>query len=998
MDEILQPLAHALQLLLACARAHPTPEHETAIRELLSKEVDWTLFVRKAVTHGLAGLAGHTLGRVAPDLVPEEILGAFQAFIAQTRKSNLVLLEELARLIERLAAAGVTTIPFKGPVLTQQAFGDLGLRGFRDLDFLIRDEDLAPASKVLHDFGYARQGNLTETQFNLIHWLQGQEILFKKDAGAIEPHTRLTSVKMALGIDYEGLWSRAQRADIFGHEMLTLSPEDTLLVLAIHGGKELWWDIKWACDIADFIAAHPGLDWTAIVARARAQGCYRMLLVATALSRKYLGANIPATLTAAEAGDPAIWDIIGRIMMRWEADDPGGPPSNKTLSMDRLRLHDGVFRRASYVVRTLLLPGPQHVPLVALPKSLGFAYIPIGIAHDLIALPLYRAYEWALVESEPVKDVLAVSPLVLALSPVPAGEKQRRRQFQRMHRKARKAVTRDPSNAVAWAAMGDAFAGLKRYRQSVACYDKALAIVPDHNAVWKQRAAAVTALHGTDRADDQGPAFDSGTADGWALRAGFLAAYKHYAEAAKASESALRLDPCHEIAARIGINARLQVCDWSRREADRKLALDGVKSGTVVIKPFSLKLMSNSEEESFALAQLWSKGYARADDRILWQGERYDHDRIRIAYISTDFRRHPVGDTIIAPLEQHDRSRFEITAISTGPDDASQTRRRIQGAVDHFVDARNLRDGQVAQMLREMEIDIAVDLNGLTGAKRLGILAQRPAPVQVNYLGYPGTTAASYIDYIIADPVLIPPAHQGFYSEKVAYLPNCYLPYDPSRKLATAPQTRAQRGLPETGFVFASFNNLAKLTPEMFDVWTRLLHQVEGSVLWMSRTDKAAVENLRREASARGISPERVIYAQFEKDLHGHLARQQLADLFLDTFPYNAHSTCGDALWAGLPVLTLRGEVFQARVAASLLEAVGLPELITTSMAEYEDLALALARDPVRLAAIRQKLARNRDQQPLFDIARFTRGLEAIYAAMWQRQRAGRKPESFSVS
>ena len=352
----------------------------------------------------------------------------------------------------------------------------------------------------------------------------------------------------------------------------------------------------------------------------------------------------------------------------------------------------------------------------------------------------------------------------------------------------------------------------------------------------------------------------------------------------------------------------------------------------------------------------------------------------------------------MAPLEHHDKSRFEITAVSLHPGDTSEARSRIKAAADRFIDAHVTGDGTVAAMLRELEIDIAVDLNGHTGSKRHGILMRRPAPLQVNYLGFPGTMAAPFIDYIIADKTVIPEENRTFYTEKTAYLPNAYLPYDRQRKIADNPPSRGAEGLPETGFVFASFNSLHKMGPEVFDIWMRLLKAVDGSVLWMPGSDLGASKSLQQEAAARGVAPERLIFARFLKSSEDHLARQRLADLFLDTLPYNAHSTAADALWAGLPVLTCTGRAFQARVAAGLLRAIDMPEMITNSPAEYEQLALALARDPARLAAIREKLARNRDTTPLFDAAAFTRGLEAVYRTMWERQEAGLAPDSFSVN
>jgi len=992
-----QPLAPELRLLLACARAHPTPQHETAIRELLREQVDWTLFVRKAVTHGLAGLVGHTLGRIAPDLAPSDLLEAFRTFIVQTRETNQVLLDQLAKLVELLAAAGVNTIPFKGPVLAQQAFGDLGLRGFRDLDFLIRDDDLAQAIKVLRALGYEHDGELTQTQYGLIHWLQGQEILFKKDAVAVEPHTRLTPVKMALDIDYDGLWRRARRESVFGHQMLTFAPEDTLLVLAIHGGKELWWDIKWACDIADFIAAHPQLDWDAIAVRAKAQGCHCMLLVAASLAHDHLGANIPDSIARRASHDPAIADIIGRILARWEADEPGGPPSNKTVSSDRLRLHDGIVRRASYVLRTLILPGPQHVSLVALPRFLGFAYIPIGLGHDLLALPLYRTYERLQALSDRVRDSLAVSPIALALTPVSVETKARLRRFQQAYGKAVRASATNPKSSEPWASMGDALVGLKRYRPAIASYDRAITISPDNRSLWLKRMTAISRLRkATGRTDfNDSPDVDLNSATGWAVRAGFLSVHNDFAEAAAASERALQLDPGHVPAVRLGIRARLNLCDWSQHDADRQRAAESPKGDAMMVSPLSLKLLVDSEEASLSLARRW--GNAKQADKPLYQGKPYRHERLRVAYLSTDFRSHPVGFAIVAPLEHHDRTRVEVTAISMGPDDGSVIRQRIQGAVDRFVDIKAMDDAHVAAMLRDLEIDIAVDLNGYTGARRPGILAARPAPIQVNYLGFPGTTAAPFIDYIIADPVVVPEENRIFYSEKVAYLPHAYLPYDPKRKIAEKPPSRREQGLPENGFVFACFNRLDKVTPDIFGIWMRLLQAVEGSVLWIPQGDPVAAANLRRAAQLRGVAPQRIIFARYEKQPENYLARQRLADLFLDTQPYNAHSTGCDALWVGLPILTCLGKAFPARVAASLLHAIGLPELVTSSLAEYEERALALARDPQLLKAIQEKLVRNRETEPLFDIARFTRDLESVYGVMRERQRAGLAPEHFSI-
>ena len=960
---------------------------------MLLEQVDWTAFAQKTIAHGLAGLVGHTLGRIAPDIVPGDILAAFQTFIEQIRKSNQVLLNELGALVDGLAAAGVATIPFKGPVLAMQAFGDLGLRGFRDLDFLIRDGDVAKTVKVLHGLGYDRQGEFTDAQFAVIHRLQGQEILFKKDMAAVEPHTRLTSLKMALDIDYPGLWCRARPEDIFGRRMTTLAPEDTLIVLAIHGGKELWWDIKWACDVADFIASHPEIDWNTVIQRARRQGCHRMLLVATALARNYLGARIPDFLAVVERSDPSVPRIIDRIVARWEMDDPGGPPSNKSLSMDRLLLHDGLVRRASYVMRTLFLPGPQHIVLAALPKSLSFAYIAIGLVHDWIALPLYRIFEWMSVQ---VERTLASSPVALALAPVSSETRKKLRRLQLAHKKARRDVEANPGNSHFWIVLADILLAMKRYKEAVVACDRAIAITPDQDSIWNKRKTAITALKQAFNQPELGndPEFDENTADGWTIRAGYLSSCGRHIEAAEASDRALAMDPVNGVAARIGIYSRMLVCDWSKREADKHAAQVGLGSQKITLRPLTLKQISDSEEDAHAATRLWTKNVSQDDP--LWRGQRYGHDKIRIAYLSTDLRSHPVGSAIVSPLEHHDKSRFDITAISLLRS-GSPMRQRIKGAVNRFLDVQEMGDGAVANMIRELEIDIAVDLNGLTGARRTGILARRPAPLQANFLGYPGTTASPFIDYIIADHTVIPDENRIHYSEKVAYLPNAYLPYDGQRRIAEPP-SRRDAGLPETGFIFACFNRLQKISPEIFDVWMRLLREIQDSVLWLPGDDPVIMVNLRKEAAARSVAPERLIFADYAKQAEDHLARQRLADLFLDTLPYNAHSTAGDALWVGLPVLTCMGNAFQSRVAASLLRAAGLPELVTTSLGEYEQRALALAREAGQLAAIREMLTRNRDSLPLFDMAGFTRDLEAVYLTMWERLQSGLAPESFSIA
>jgi predicted O-linked N-acetylglucosamine transferase (SPINDLY family) len=380
----------------------------------------------------------------------------------------------------------------------------------------------------------------------------------------------------------------------------------------------------------------------------------------------------------------------------------------------------------------------------------------------------------------------------------------------------------------------------------------------------------------------------------------------------------------------------------------------------------------------------------------LWRGKAYQHAKIRLAYLSSDFRSHATAHLMAGVFEQHDKSKFEVIALSSHPNDNSEVRRRISSACDRFINIENLTDREVALLIRATEIDIAVDLHGFADNNRLSVFSARPAPVQVSYLGYPGTLGAAFMDYIIADHVVIPVCNQVHYREKVVYLPHSYQPNDSRRPIPTQPSSRTAVGLPETSFVFCCFNNTRKVTAPIFDVWMRLLCACPGSVLWLFADNPDVINNLRREADARGVAPSRLVFAAPTSHTD-HLNRYCLADLFLDTLPYNAHTTGSDALWAGLPVLTCMGNTFSGRVAASLLHAAGLSELVTSSLAEYGELALTLARDPDRLSAIKTTLTLNRGTLPLFDTTRYTRNLEAAFLEMWRRLQKNEALESFVI-
>jgi predicted O-linked N-acetylglucosamine transferase (SPINDLY family) len=805
---------------------------------------------------------------------------------------------------------------------------------------------------------------------------------------------------MALDIDYAGLWRRAQRTSVNGHTFLTPAPEDGLLLLAIHGGKEMWRKLKWACDLAGFVASFPDLDWAAVAERASAQGCLRMLLLATSVARKYFNAAIPDAITTAERRDTTIAPMVHRIVEQWQAEGPDlSPgtklvdPGDKLVDMDWLRLHDGIIRQARYVTRTMFLPGPEYVASIALPRHLGFAYIPIKLAHDLMALPLWQTLRRALAPVGRLPYVFAASGVALAIIPASSETKQSIRQYRRARRYAKRTLARFPNDPAALRDLGDALVGLRRPRDAVACYDNALRYAPHDTTIWKKRLTAMRATGAMIDLPDLPR--DHQDAKAWAIYAAQLFSSRRYAQAIEAADRSIALDP-HSIAgARAGIQARLWACDWRRREADERRVSEEVKAGWPIMTPFFHRAISGSEAESLALARRWTKEVAPAE--ALWRGERYAHDKIRVAYSSTDFRDHVLSDALAGCFEHHDRSRFQTTAISLGPDDGSVMRQRLTAAFDRFIDVQAISDFEVAKLLRQLEIDILVDLNGNSGDCRIGIFAHRPAPVQVSFLGYPGTMALPFFEYIIADPVVIPDGHRIHYAEHVVHMPHTYMPNDRMRQILARAPSRTDAGLPTTGFVFACHNSEYKITPDVFDRWMRLLKTVDGSVLWLKSPNPSAMVNLRREANARGVAPERLVFAPRLTQAKDHLARLQLADLFLDTRPYNAHATACDALWVGVPVVTCLGNTFPGRVAASVLHAIGLPELVTASLAEYEELAAALALDRDRLATVKAKLMRNRETQPLFDTARFARDLEAAYTIMWKRQQDGLPAAGFAV-
>ena len=562
-----------------------------------------------------------------------------------------------------------------------------------------------------------------------------------------------------------------------------------------------------------------------------------------------------------------------------------------------------------------------------------------------------------------------------------------------------KAIALEPNFAMAHNNRGMALENLMRFEEALASCDKAIALMPDFAEAHNNRAVTFRgllrheeALASCDKAIALMPHF----AEAHNNRGDMLNALNRHEEAAGAYAEVLKIDPQHPFTKGMFLYQKMLCCDW--KEVDELIAeIDrDVDLGKMSATPFGWQGVAKSQRSLQSCAELYTRYNYPANIRISTRQPVANHKKIRIGYSSGELREQATSHLIVGVLELHDNSRFEIYAVDNGWDDKSEIRRRINASVHSIIDISKLSDTSAVTAISENRIDILVNLNGYFGKRRTRVFAQRPAPIQVNYLGFPGTLGASYIDYIIADQLVVPPDHKEFYTEKIVYLPDCYQANDRNKEIGTHFFSRVECELPQNGFIFCCFNNNYKIMPGVFDRWMRILKQVEGSVLWLLEDNASAASNLRKEAGARGVNSERLVFAK-RMSLPDHLARHRLADLFLDTLPYNAHTTASDALWAGLPVLTQIGETFAGRVAASLLTAIGLPELITSTPQAYEDLAIELATNPQKLVAIKHKLANNRLTTPLFDTQLFTRHIEAAYTAMYERYHANLPPDHIYV-
>ena len=596
------------------------------------------------------------------------------------------------------------------------------------------------------------------------------------------------------------------------------------------------------------------------------------------------------------------------------------------------------------------------------------------------------------------------------------------------------AIRLDPGSAESYYNLANALSGQRRLSEAIENFDRAIALKPDHAIAYVNRGLALTELGQLDDAlasYNEAIRLEPKLAKAYNNRGVTLQRLRQFSESITCIERAIELDPdyadahfnlgislailkrldealtCFDRAASINpdldylagmrLYTKMRLCNWSDANRQAAEVIDKIERGQKAMAAFSVLALSSSPAVQQKSAAIHA-GDTTTDKLLLPVAPKSRRPgRIRVGYYSADFHNHPAAYLMAELFERHDKTRFELVAFSFGPDIKDEMRKRVSAAFDTFLDVRLKSDKDVVELSREMNIDIAVDLKGYTQDARSAIFAYRAAPIQVNYLGYPGTMGADYIDYLVADEVVIPRQSRQYYSEKIVYLPGSYQVNDRKREIASRTFSREELGLPPGGFVFCCFNNNYKITPSTFDGWMRILRRVSGSVLWLFEETPTAAANLRKEAEARGIAAERLVFAR-RVPYAEHLARHRVADLFLDTLPYNAHTTASDALWAGLPVLTRSGDAFASRVAASLLHAIGLPELATNTQDEYEALAEELAGNPLKLAQIKQRLAVNRLTAPLFDTALYTRHIESAYLQMQERCQAGLPPDHLYIS
>lgn len=692
----------------------------------------------------------------------------------------------------------------------------------------------------------------------------------------------------------------------------------------------------------------------------------------------------------------------------------GSPSSRSTLERAAALQNAGHFKLAQALYAQILRLQPRHFDALHLSGMAAIELDDPQLAVDLISraiavnssyAPAHHNLAIALSELGAYESAVRAYDAAIALAPDSAKAHNDRGnaladlgQNEAAIGSYDRAIALEPDYAEAHYNRGCALAALLRMEAAIASYDRALALRGDYAKAWNNRGVALESLGQIEAAlpcFEKAIAHAPNYADALNNLAFARLALGRHAEALESFDTLRALQPEYPFVASARLQAQMAIGDWRELSGRCTDLAERIGRGEHVARPFDALALFGEPEVLRRAARTWLEARCPPNDALgpLSGGL---HERIRIGYFSPDFRHHAVSALTAELFERHDRSRFEIYAFSLGRDDKSETRKRIAAAFDRFVDVCEQSDLEVARLARALELDIAVDLAGFTQGGRTRIFALRVAPVQASWLGYLGTMAAEYIDYLIADAIIIPDTLRGNYLEKIVRLPS-YQPNDTRRAISGRAVAREEVGLPPEGFVFCSFNNTYKLNPATFDRWMRILRRAEGSVLFLYADNDLLPENLRREAQARGVASERLIFGK-RLPVPEYLARYRVADLFLDTLPYNGGVTASDALWAGLPVLTCTGDAFASRVSASLLNAVGLPELVTDSPEAYEELAVALAGIPQRMTALRRRLAENRMTAPLFDISRHARTIENAYVEMHRRVRAGLSPNHIDIA
>lgn len=528
-----------------------------------------------------------------------------------------------------------------------------------------------------------------------------------------------------------------------------------------------------------------------------------------------------------------------------------------------------------------------------------------------------------------------------------------------------RAVELKPNYAEAWSNKGAVFNYFKKFNDAISCHDRALNITPNYAEAWSNKATSLVEIN-------------------------------KYSDALKCYEKALVLKPEFEWIFGNVIHTKMKLGLWNDYENDLSKLINDINSRKKSVQPFVSLFLIDDPVIHQQCAEIYVSNLFSTNQKLGLFENKTKRNKIRIGYFSADFGSHAVSSLIVELLESHNKNLFEIIGFSFSSNDGGAMYSRISNTFDEFIQIDDMSDHEVAILARNKQIDIAIDLGGFTGANRFGPFAFKLAPIQVNYLGYPGTSGSNFMDYIIADQTLIPEEQRNCFNEKIVYLPDCYQPNDSSKVITYKFKHRSELDLPENSFVFCCFNNNYKIQPNIFKTWMHILSVVDHSVLWLLMDDDALKINLSDEAKNLGIDPSRLIFAK-RLPVSEHLGRHTFADLFLDTFPYNAHTTASEALWSGLPILTLQGKSFASRVASSLLRAMDLPELICQSQDEYKSKAIFLAKNPSEISALKMKISQNKSSSPLFNTQLMTHNLESAYTKMYQAYLDGRNPEHIYI-